>query len=60
MFFNFSLARKAPIAVTVTRNSVGIWNIRLGKLISKLADSPMGAIVTHAKITKDARLYESH
>lgn len=27
----------------------------MGKLIGKLADSPLGAIVTHAVITKDGR-----
>ncbi|XP_037797036.1 NACHT and WD repeat domain-containing protein 2-like [Penaeus monodon] len=50
-----SLAVTLPLAVTVTRNCVGIWNLKLGKLVSKLADSPLGAIVTHAKITHNSR-----
>ncbi|ROT75470.1 putative NACHT and WD repeat domain-containing protein 2 isoform X2 [Penaeus vannamei] len=49
------LAVTLPLAVTVTRNCVGIWNLKLGKLVSKLADSPLGAIVTHAKITNNSR-----
>ncbi|KAK4290424.1 hypothetical protein Pmani_036667 [Petrolisthes manimaculis] len=52
---DISLAPHHPLAVTVTRNCVGIWNLRLGKLVSKLADSPLGAIVTHAAITNNAR-----
>ncbi|XP_069948531.1 NACHT and WD repeat domain-containing protein 2 [Cherax quadricarinatus] len=52
---DISLAADKPIAVTVTRNCVGIWNLRLGKLVSKLADSPLGAIVTHAGITSNSR-----
>ena len=53
--FFFSLAPNLPLAVTVTRNCVGLWNTRLGKLAGKLADSPLGAIVTHAYITKDSK-----
>ncbi|XP_076047272.1 NACHT and WD repeat domain-containing protein 2 [Oratosquilla oratoria] len=52
---HISLTPSSPIAVTVTRNCVGIWNLKLGKLVAKLADSPLGAIVTHAEITKDGR-----
>ncbi|XP_069163973.1 NACHT and WD repeat domain-containing protein 2 [Procambarus clarkii] len=52
---DISLAPNNPVAVTVTRNCVGIWNLRLGKLVSKLADSPLGAIVTHAGITNNSR-----
>ncbi|KAL7638639.1 UNVERIFIED_CONTAM: hypothetical protein RMT77_011211 [Armadillidium vulgare] len=52
---SISLAPKHPLGVTVTRNCVGIWNLKLGRLVAKLADSPLGAIVTHAQITKDAR-----
>ncbi|XP_047484728.1 uncharacterized protein LOC125036301 [Penaeus chinensis] len=52
---DISLAVTLPLAVTVTRNCVGIWNLKLGKLVSKLADSPLGAIVTHAKITNNSR-----
>ncbi|KAG7172706.1 NACHT and WD repeat domain-containing protein 2-like [Homarus americanus] len=52
---DISMAANSPIAVTVTRNCVGIWNVRLGKLVSKLADSPLGAIVTQAGITSNSR-----
>ncbi|XP_050688331.1 NACHT and WD repeat domain-containing protein 2-like [Eriocheir sinensis] len=52
---DISLSPSRPLAVTVTRNCVGIWNLRLGKLMCKLADSPLGAIVTQAGITKDSR-----
>lgn len=41
--------------MTVTRGCVGVWEIRTGRLLSKLADSPLGAIVTHAEITPDSR-----
>ncbi|XP_020292680.1 NACHT and WD repeat domain-containing protein 2 isoform X2 [Pseudomyrmex gracilis] len=50
-----SLAEKGNLAVTVTRDCVGIWDLQTGKLISKLADSPLGAIVTHACITHDSK-----
>ncbi len=45
----------ADIAVTVTRSCVGVWCLRRGKLLAKLADSPLGAIVTHAEVTADGR-----
>ncbi|KAM0725564.1 NACHT and WD repeat domain-containing protein 2 [Formica fusca] len=50
-----SLAEEGNLAVTVTRDCVGVWDLQTGKLISKLADSPLGAIVTHACITQDSR-----
>ena len=50
-----SLAPKQPLAITVTRNCVGIWNVKLGRLVARLADSPLGAIVTHAEITADSK-----
>lgn len=34
---------------------MGVWETRTGRLITKLADSPLGAIVTHAEITPDGR-----
>lgn len=34
---------------------MGVWEIRSGRLISKLADSRLGAIVTHAEITPDGK-----
>lgn len=49
------LAENCNLAVTVTRSCVGVWNIQSGKLVSKLADSPLGAIVTHAAITHDGK-----
>ncbi|XP_058799223.1 NACHT and WD repeat domain-containing protein 2 isoform X2 [Phymastichus coffea] len=52
---SLSLAENCNLAVTVTRGCVGVWDIQAGKLISKLADSPLGAIVTHACITHDGR-----
>lgn len=43
------------MAVTVTRSCVGVWETRSGRLLSKLADSHLGAIVTHAEITADGK-----
>lgn len=43
------------MAVTVTRSCVGVWEIRTGRLLSKLADSHLGAIVTHSEITPDGK-----
>lgn len=43
------------VAITVTRGCVGVWDMMVGKLIARLADSPLGAIVTHAVITQDGR-----
>lgn len=43
------------LAVTVTRSCVGIWELRVGHLLAKLADSHLGAIVTHAEITPDGK-----
>lgn len=34
---------------------MGVWEIKTGRLLSKLADSPLGAIVTHAEITPNSR-----
>lgn len=53
--FNRSISQSAGIAVTVTRGCVGVWDILVGRLISQLADSPLGAIVTHALITPDGK-----
>lgn len=50
-----SLSTDLSLAVTVTRGCVGVWDLRIGKIITKLADSPLGAIVTHALITPDGR-----
>lgn len=52
---SISLSKDLSLAVTATRNCVGVWDLRIGKLLAKLADSPLGAIVTHAQITKDGK-----
>lgn len=52
---HFSLSKDGELAVTVTRSCVGIWEIRTGRLLSKLADSPLGAVVTHAEISPNSR-----
>ncbi|XP_065202628.1 NACHT and WD repeat domain-containing protein 2 isoform X2 [Planococcus citri] len=52
---SISISQSAGIAVTVTRGCVGVWDILVGRLISQLADSPLGAIVTHALITPDGK-----
>ena len=46
-----TLSTDAGIAVVVTRNCIGIWDILTGKVKTKLADSALGAIVTHAAVT---------
>lgn len=55
---NISLSQ-TDMAATVTRGCLGVWNIRSGQLLTKLADSHLGAIVTHAEITPDGRLIVS-
>lgn len=52
---NISLSRDTELAVTVTRGCVGVWNIIQGRLLAKLADSPLGAIVTKAEITNNGK-----
>lgn len=52
---SISLSQDLGLAVTATRNCVGVWDLRLGKLKARLADSPLGAIVTHALITADGK-----
>ncbi|XP_057664227.1 NACHT and WD repeat domain-containing protein 2 [Diorhabda carinulata] len=52
---SISLSDNLSLAVTATRNCVGVWDLRIGKLTAKLADSPLGAIVTHAIITPDGK-----
>ncbi|KAG7296838.1 hypothetical protein JYU34_019694 [Plutella xylostella] len=46
-----SLARDKRLAVTVTRSCWGLWDTSNGTLLGQLAEAPLGAIVTHAKIT---------
>ena len=45
------VSTEAGIAVVVTRTCIGIWDILTGKLKTKLAESVLGAIVTHALVT---------
>ncbi|GAB0097357.1 NACHT domain-containing protein [Sergentomyia squamirostris] len=52
---SISLSQETDFAVTVTRGCVGVWDIRQGRLLAKLADSPLGAIVTHSEITPDGK-----
>lgn len=52
---NISLGKDTDLAVTVTRGCVGVWNIIQGRLLAKLADSPLGAIVTKAEITNNGK-----
>lgn len=53
--FCFYSLSQTDLAATVTRGCVGVWEIRSGRLLSKLADSHLGAIVTHAEITPDGK-----
>lgn len=53
--FFFGSLSQTDLAVTVTRGCVGVWEIRSGRLLSKLADNHLGAIVTHAEITPDGK-----
>ena len=50
------VSTSASIAITVTRNCIGVWNILTGKLQSKLASSAHGAICTHAVVTTSGKL----
>lgn len=52
---SISLSSRTNKIITVTRSCVGVWNLRTGKMLSKLADSPLGAIVTHACVTRNGR-----
>lgn len=53
---SISLCQSAELAITVTRGCVGVWDMQIGRLAARLADSPLGAIVTHAAITADSKL----
>ncbi|KAJ8982590.1 hypothetical protein NQ317_005062 [Molorchus minor] len=48
---SISLSDNLSLAVTATRNCVGVWDLKVGKLIAKLADSPLGAIIHHISQT---------
>ena len=47
-----SVSTNAGLAITATRGCIGIWDLLTGQLKKSLADSSLGAIVTHAIITK--------
>lgn len=49
------MASEGNLAVTVTRGNVGVWDLKTGQLLTKLADNALGAIVTHALISPDAK-----
>ena len=50
---SISLCTEVGIAITVTRGCIGIWDMRTGQLKSRLSDSSLGAIITHALITSN-------
>ncbi|XP_014255655.1 NACHT and WD repeat domain-containing protein 2 isoform X2 [Cimex lectularius] len=52
---SISVCQEVSLAVTVTRGFVGVWDMQAGHLLSQLADSPLGAIVTHAIITPSGK-----
>jgi NACHT domain- and WD repeat-containing protein len=52
---SLSIAQDAGLAVTVTRGCVGVWDLLTGTLQARLADSPLGAIVTYAVVTTDGK-----
>merc|ERR1712198_84274 len=41
------------IAVVVTRSCIGIWDFMTGKLKFRLANSALGAIITHAIVNEE-------
>ena len=51
-----SLSTEGGIAITATRSCVGIWEMLTGKLRSRLADSQLGAIVTHVAVNPPGEL----
>ena len=44
---------RLSVAVTVTRSCVGVWDFMTGKLLYTLANTAMGAIVTHAVVNRE-------
>lgn len=48
-----SLTFSSNLAATVTRSCVGIWDLKTGKLLTTLSNSPIGAIITHAVMSDD-------
>jgi len=48
-----SISTSAQIAVVVTRSCIGIWDFMTGQLKFKLANSALGAIITHALVNEE-------
>merc|ERR1712106_756036 len=48
-----SISTSAQIAVVVTRSCIGIWDFMTGMLKFKLANSALGAIITHALVNEE-------
>ena len=48
-------SREKNLVISLTRNSIGVWALDSGQLLTKLSDSKIGAIVTHAMITDDSK-----
>merc|ERR1711990_291094 len=49
---SLSISTSAQLAVVVTRSCIGIWDFMTGKLKYKLANSVLGAIITHALVNE--------
>lgn len=56
---DLSVSTLYNIVITITRSFIGLWNLQTGELLAKLADSPIGAIISHAVIASDARFIVS-
>ena len=50
------LSTRAGLAATVTRSSIGVWDLMHGSLRYCLAHSSVGAIITHAVISDDGQV----
>ena len=40
-------------SLDICRSCIGVWDLMLGKLLYTLANSSLGAIITHAVVTED-------
>ncbi|KAI1303164.1 NACHT and WD repeat domain-containing protein 2 [Halotydeus destructor] len=50
---SISFSSTRDVAISVTRSSVGVWNLKDAKLQTTLSDAQIGAIVTHAVVTEN-------
>lgn len=50
---NVNISTSAQIAVVVTRSCIGIWDFMTGELKARLANSALGAIITHALVNEE-------